>query len=289
MGVMFAFNTNNTFKKTKANYTIRLASWNIGTMSGKPQNTTIKRHSIDEIVNSLLNQNADIICLQEYEDCRNGCKSLEIIKKKYPYYYFPGWIIGPYRHRGGNVIFSKYPIVKNDSTRFENGENIITANIAINDDTISLFTTHLDSYRFSRAEFKEIDGIAKEDVVTKKSVTGIVGKMKNTLKTHSEQADIAIKFMATTTYPTVFCADLNEVANNNTYWKIRGEKQDAFLQKGFGLGKTFNSLSPVLRIDYIMPDNNFEVTQFNIIEEGMSDHSLLVADLLLKKYQDKKN
>ena len=117
IAVMFAFNTNNTFKKAKSNYSIRLVSWNIANMSGKTQNTTNKKHSIDEIINSLLAQNADVICLQEYEDCRNGCKSLEIIKKKYPYYYFPGWIIGPYRHRSGSVIFSKYPIVKNDSTR----------------------------------------------------------------------------------------------------------------------------------------------------------------------------
>ena len=285
---MFAFNTNNTFKKAKSNYSIRLVSWNIANMSGKTQNTTNKKHSIDEIINSLLAQNADVICLQEYEDCRNGCKSLEIIKKKYPYYYFPGWIIGPYRHRSGSVIFSKYPIVKNDSTRFDNGENIITTDVAINDDTISFYTTHLESYKFSKDEFKEIDGIATEDVVSKKSIRGIIGKMKNTLKTHSKQAAVVINFMSKTTYPIVFCGDLNEVANNNTYWEIRGNKQDAFLQKGFGLGKTFNSLSPVLRIDYIMPDNNFEVVQFNIIDEGLSDHNLLVSDLMLKKYQTAK-
>lgn len=288
MGVMFAFNTNNTFKKVKANYNIRVASWNIGNMSGKPQNTKGKRHNVEEIVAALLQQNADIVCLQEYEDCKNGCKSIELIKKKYPYYYFPGWITGIYRHGSGNAIFSKYPIIKSDSTAFENGENIIAAGIAINDDTIAVFTTHLDSYRFSRKEFKQIDDITKEENVSKKSIKGIVGKMKNTLIKHSEQADIVVKKMSETTYPVVFCADMNEVANNNTYWKIRDEKQDAFLQKGFGLGKTFNSLSPVLRIDYIMPDNNFEVTQFTIVEEGLSDHSLLLTDLVLKKYQKEK-
>jgi endonuclease/exonuclease/phosphatase family metal-dependent hydrolase len=286
--VIFAFNTNNTFKKNKANYNIRIVSWNIGNMSGKRQNQFGKKHSVTEIIKSLLKQNADVLCLQEFEDCKYGCKSLELIKKEYPYYYFPGWIIGLHRHGSGNAIFSKYPIVKGDSTRFENGENIITADIVINDDTVAVFTTHLDSYRFSRDEFKEIDAVATEDAIPKKNYKGIISKLNNTMITHSEEANVVINFLSNSKYPTVFCGDLNEVANNNNYWRIRGNRQDAFLKKGWGFGKTFNSLSPILRIDYIMPDNNFEVTQFGIVEEGMSDHSLLITDLILKKYQAEK-
>jgi len=80
--------------------------------------------------------------LQEFADCKSGCKSQELIKKNIHYSYFPGWIIGPYRHGSGNVIFSKYPIIRGDSTRFENGENVISADIVINDDTIS-FLQHI--------------------------------------------------------------------------------------------------------------------------------------------------
>jgi endonuclease/exonuclease/phosphatase family metal-dependent hydrolase len=288
INVMFAFNTNDSFKKVKANYNLRVASWNIGNMSGRPQNNSSKRHSAEEIINSLIKQNADVICLQEFEECRNGCKSLELIKKKYQYYYFPGWIIGPHRHGSGSAIFSKYPIIKNDSTRFENGENIITTDIAIESDTISFFTTHLDSYRFSKEEFIEIDNVVKEDAIPKNNLSGIISKMKNTLEVHNKQADIVKEYINKTNYPSIFCGDLNEVSNNNTYWKIRGNRQDAFLAKGFGLGKTFNSLSPVLRIDYVMPDNNFEVKQFNLVDEKMSDHKMLVVDLMLKKYQTEK-
>ena len=288
INVMFAFNTNNTFKKVKANYNIRVISWNVGNMSGRPQNTTVKRHSIDDITNSLLKQNADVICLQEFEECKSGCRSAELIKKKYPYYFFPGWIIGPYRHGSGSAIFSKYPIIKSDSSRFENGENVITTDIAVDEDTISFFTTHLDSYKFSKDEFKEIDNVGKKETVAKRNLKGIFSKMKNTFITHDEQSNVVNQFMTNATYPLIFCGDLNEVANNNIYWKIRGDKQDAFLAKGFGLGKTFNSLSPVLRIDYVMPDKNFEVTQFNLIDEKMSDHKMLVVDLMLKKYQTEK-
>ena len=37
-----------------------------------------------------------------------------------------------------------------------------------------------------------------------------------------------------------------------------------------------------------MPDNNFEVMQFNLVDEGMSDHKMLVVDLMLKKYDVEK-
>ncbi len=288
INVMFAFNTNDSFKKVKANYNLRIVSWNIGNMSGRPQTNNFKRHSVDEIINSLIKQNADVICLQEFEECQHGCKSLELIKKRYQYYYFPGWIIGPHKHGSGNAIFSKYPIIKNDSTRFENGENIITTDIVIENDTLSFFTAHLDSYKFSRDEFKEIDNVVKDEPISKNNLSGIFSKMKSTLEIHSQQADIVKEYINKTNYPSIFCGDLNEVSNNNTYWKIRGERQDAFLAKGFGLGKTFNSLSPVLRIDYVMPDNSFEVKQFNLVDEKMSDHKMLVVDLMLKKYQTEK-
>ncbi len=288
ISVMFAWNTNDTFKKTKANYNVRIVSWNIGNMNGRTQKFGAKRHSVDEIISSLLKQNADVICLQEYEDCKNGCKSVELIKKKYPYYYFPGWVFGIHKHASGNVIFSKYPITKTDSSTFSNGENIISTSIAINEDTVTLFTTHLNSYKFSRNEFNEINEVIKEEVAPPKNLKGIINKMRKTLISHSEEAEIIAKFLDKTNHSSIFCGDLNELPNNNAYWQIRKDRQDAFLAKGSGFGKTFNSLSTILRIDYIMPDEDFEVTQFNLVDEEMSDHKMLVADLMLKKYQAEK-
>lgn len=288
LAVIFSFNSNTLFKPEKENYNIRVISWNIGNLSGRPQNTKQKRNSVEDIVAFINKQNADVVCLQEFEDCRNGCKSVELLKKKYPHCYFPSWVIGKYKHGSGNVIFSKNPIVATDSVSYQNGENIITASIAFENDTIAFYTTHLDSYRFSKQEFKEIDAVGKDENLSKKNVKGIFTKLKNTFKTHAEQAEVITQFMSQATQPVIFCADLNEIPNNNTYWKVKGEKQDAFLQKGFGLGKTFNSLSPALRIDYIMPDNNFSVTQFDVKDEAMSDHSLLVCDLVLKKYLSEK-
>jgi len=50
-----------------------------------------------------------------------------------------------------------------------------------------------------------------------------------------------------------------------TYFNIKGDLQDAFLKKGFGIGAPFSGLSPTLRIDYIFADQNFKIEQFNRI------------------------
>jgi endonuclease/exonuclease/phosphatase family metal-dependent hydrolase len=59
--------------------------------------------------------------------------------------------------------------------------------------------------------------------------------------------------------------------------------QDAFLKKGFGIGRTFTGLSPTLRIDYIFGDKHFEIKQFNRLVKDLSDHYMLVSDVQLKK------
>ena len=58
--------------------------------------------------------------------------------------------------------------------------------------------------------------------------------------------------------------------------------QDAFLKKGFGVGRTFSAISPTLRIDYIFADDHFRIDQFRRIVRNYSDHYMLVADIKIK-------
>jgi endonuclease/exonuclease/phosphatase family metal-dependent hydrolase len=84
-------------------------------------------------------------------------------------------------------------------------------------------------------------------------------------------------------YPFIICGDFNDVPNSYTYFHIKGNSQDAFLKKGFAIGRTYIALAPTLRIDYILPSPEFEVKQFDMIDEDLSDHIMLVTDLILKK------
>lgn len=107
--------------------------------------------------------------------------------------------------------------------------------------------------------------------------------MKLAFNRRAVQANIVREAIDRSPYPSIICGDFNDVPNSYAYFRIRGERQDAFLKKGFAVGRTFISLAPTLRIDYILPDRNFEVKQFDMVDEDLSDHIMLVSDLLLKK------
>jgi endonuclease/exonuclease/phosphatase family metal-dependent hydrolase len=53
--------------------------------------------------------------------------------------------------------------------------------------------------------------------------------------------------------------------------------QDAFLQKGNGIGRTFLNISPTLRIDYIFCPEQFKIHDFITHQWGMSDHNAIEA------------
>ncbi len=78
------------------------------------------------------------------------------------------------------------------------------------------------------------------------------------------------------------CGDFNDVPNSYTYFHIRQNWQDVFLATSMGIGRTYLNIAPTLRIDYILPDNHFKIIQFDMVDENLSDHLMLIADLGLK-------
>jgi endonuclease/exonuclease/phosphatase family metal-dependent hydrolase len=108
-------------------------------------------------------------------------------------------------------------------------------------------------------------------------------KMKNAFMIRAVQASNIQAQLAKSPYPTSITGDFNDVPSSYTYKTIKGNLQDAFLKKGFGIGLTFMGLSPTLRIDYILADNRWEVKGWESVDENLSDHHMVFSDLLLKK------
>jgi endonuclease/exonuclease/phosphatase family metal-dependent hydrolase len=110
----------------------------------------------------------------------------------------------------------------------------------------------------------------------------IFSKIKTGSVIRSRQANMVNEVLKESPYPVLFAGDLNDVPTTYTYAKVRGDMQDVFLQKGIGIGRTFTSLSPTLRIDYIFADENFSILQYKKYVRELSDHYMQVADLKLK-------
>lgn len=288
INVFWAFNAPSAFQYQKKPAQIRIASWNVARFLEWKRNNNEKSQTRLKMLEQIQKQSPDILCLEEFFHSPDSIfynNINEIKAMGYPYYYFSYDPDGDFQYIG-SAIFSKYPMLDTGLVRYFRPsipEALVHADIKVNEDTIRVFTTHLQSVQFRQKDYEAITEIQNaEDSLYVNSKT-VLAKLRKAILLRSSQADIARQIMDDSPYPTIFCGDLNDTPNSYTYFTIRGPMQDAFLQKGFGIGRTYSSLSPTLRIDYIFTDHQFSIKQFTRVVKYLSDHFMIMADVELKK------
>ena len=85
----------------------------------------------------------------------------------------------------------------------------------------------------------------------------IIGKFKRGFLKRQEQADRIRAEIKKSPYPVIVTGDFNDVPNSYAYHTIGKGMNNAFVEKGGGLGRTFSGISPVLRIDNIFVDEKY--------------------------------
>ncbi len=292
VSVIFAWHISSpAFNTLKADSTIRIVDWNVASMYGLSKNPLTKSHDRLEIASLIQSRDPDIICLQEFSHSYKrgpSADNISLFITKYPYYFFSKDLTkGEGTYLSGSIIFSRYPFADSGKIIFQGhvpeSESLIYADIKKGNDTIRIYTAHLQSYAFDTADYSNMEKIKDRDNQAIAASESIFSKMKLAFTRRGAQADIVRNEIDKSPYPSIMCGDFNDVPNSYTYMHIRGERQDAFLKSSFGIGKTYISLGPALRIDYILPDNHFNIRQFNLTDEGLSDHQMLTSDLSLKK------
>lgn len=283
IAVVFAWSGQASFSKRKAENNIRIVDWNVQSFNGLTNNVDAKKLVRNEVAASILKINPDIICLQEFNTAATE-NNINLFTASHPNYYFSEDHKGNAAdYKSGCIIFSKYPIIHTGKIDFPSEESLIYADLLKGTDTIRIFTTHLQSFKFKKKDYADIERIKESDKSAIPASKGIIRKMKAAYQKRGIQANMVKEELAKSPYPSLICGDFNDVPNSYTYFTIKGSRQDAFLRKNFGIGRSFISLAPTLRIDYILPDEKFEVKQFDMIDESLSDHIMLVADIRLKK------
>jgi endonuclease/exonuclease/phosphatase family metal-dependent hydrolase len=291
--VFFAFHIPGSFRYNREAGTIRIVDWNVARFIEMKRNNNKGSQTRTKMIELLRQQNADILCLQEFFHSFDSTyyANIDDISKElnYPYWFYSHDVDGD-KHFTGNIIFSRFPIVDSGLIRFPRPtlpEALMHADIKVNGDTIRVYTTHLQSLQLGKSDYERLGEIKNaEDSILENSKT-ILSKLKRGFTHRSIQAEIIKEVLGDSPYPVIFCGDLNDVPNSFTYTTVRGGMQDAFLKKGFGIGRTYAALSPTLRIDYIFADVDFSVRQFTRIIKNYSDHYTIVADLSLRKPRKK--
>ncbi|MBC7901779.1 MAG: endonuclease/exonuclease/phosphatase family protein [Gemmatimonadaceae bacterium] len=294
ISVLFAFHPFASKSDKKEEGSLRVMQWNISRLD--QMNKTRPGGSFrSQILETVRKHDADVLCFQEFLESNNARELEENIpyfvnELKYPYHYFARdhrrWD-GVYEH--GVIIFSRFPILDTLRLRYSGpdslkaSESLIHTDIDFRGQRVRIFTTHMQSLLFGGEDYYKLKSIATaEDSAVEKSKS-IIKKFRRAYGLRSSQAELVRRELDSSPYPEILCGDFNDVPNSFCYFKVKGDRQDAFLREGFGLGRSFASLSPTLRIDYIFADKKFEVLQCRKFKLPYSDHYPIVADFLLSK------
>jgi len=281
--VYIPFNLSADFNESKKSTELRVVTWNVNLMnySAKNDETAIKEN--EKIFTILHDLNADVICLQDFFTAVIPDKRYNFIDSfrnymGYNYSYFsrdyPKFEGNFY---SGTIIFSKYKIVDSIKIKFPKpiSGSIIKIGLLYQDDTIDVVSTHLQNINFGRDEDMALKDsshdINKSPGFLKKLIYGYEDQMK--------QVSSVQKVLDKSNRPIIFAGDLNDVPTSYTYSNIKREMKDVWLQKGTGLGITFNFNKYPLRIDYIFYSDKFTCKQTKKIQSTASDHYGIITDL----------
>jgi endonuclease/exonuclease/phosphatase family metal-dependent hydrolase len=299
IGLIFGLHFSGSFTPVKDSTTLRVMSWNVRRFT--PYNKDYfdpKNNNLSDIIEEVVKYQPDVLCLQEfYTGPSKKRRNLELFRDSlhYPYVSIETVTTGAPRSQSGTVIFSRYPFTKTYIYQLpENyataAEDPVAADILVGKDTIRVITFHLQSYGFLNRDYEDLYKIKNQEDQALRASKNIFRKMQYAFSLRGVQSDIIEREVSRSPYPVIVCGDLNDVPNSYAYQTVRGDMQDAFLEEGAGLGKSFISgrskfltWLPTLRIDYIFMSPVFEVTQFRMVTRKLSDHRGLITDLKLPK------
>lgn len=287
------FHAGEKFSAVKQAGYIRIMSWNVKWFDEQKKDKKGQRSRRREMLDFIRQQQADVLCFQEFLATNiTGTEYDNVSEIKamgYPYHYFAGdYIKRNGRYIAGAVIFSRFPIA--DTLRWQYkgekkeraAESLLAADIVFEKDTFRVFTTHLQSVLLQKNDYRSISIIRNAEDSMVEASRSILKKLRNGYRYRGSQADLVREQLDASPFPAMICGDFNDVPNSYTYFTIRGDRQDAFLKAGWGLGRTYGDLSNTLRIDYILPASSFEVVAFRRSGLPYSDHYPILADLRLQ-------
>ena len=285
ISVVFKFHLPQSFNAVKATNNLRLLSWNVSSWDefnkAKRGGTSYRALMFEEVRKT----NADILCFQEFLESTNPAAFEptipELQKMGYPFHYFIRTQSVIDNTVMGMSIFSKFEIINSGSFDFNDrgtAQQVIYTDVKFKNETIRVITIHLQSVKFGKEEYISLNEIKHTNKEGLKDSKTIISKLKRAYPFRKNQAEMVNEFVKKSPYPVILCGDFNDVPNSYAYFTVKGNLQDAFLEKGSGIGRTFRFISPTLRIDYIFADKKFDVTQYHRLTVPYSDHYGILAD-----------
>ena len=245
---------------------ITVLTWNTGRMG------EFKKPEKNEVIQYLMSQDADVICLQEVDVYKDAQflplpEVRQTLSKKYPYSYIDFSVYNK-RHQYGTMVWAKYPLINKQSIHYETQGNLSNrCDMVVGRDTLRLINNHLESYKLESGDLKDVDRIE--------------AKWKRAIPLRNAQARVVRREIEASPYPVIVVGDFNSVALSFAYWHISAGLHDAWNETHFWeWGATYEYKGIGLRIDYILCSNPLKPVACEVKETTGSDHKPVVATLV---------
>ncbi len=295
LGSMFALHPATT-KQTTTGQHLRVATWNAHLFNFFENNGRLD----EQMLQKANDFNADIFAVQElvFSLDSSSPNTLEKVKTRLGYKYVVAAndrTFGVHTnlkqkneryHPFCVAIFSNYPILRWEKVQSlkEYNHTFLWTDVLVKTDTIRIFNIHLQSMHFAKKDYEFIENIDQQDMGDMKNKgRNIIRKMKTAYLLRASQAKDVKEELDKSPYPIIVCGDMNDVPNSYAYQTISNNLFDSYTEKGWGIGRTFQFLSPTLRIDYILHSKALSLKQVQLIRPSLSDHNPVIADFNLPK------
>lgn len=187
----------------------------------------------------------------------------------------------------GTAIFSRFPIINYQAVFLDPYIAISYSDIVFpKKDTIRVFAVHLHTFGLSDEDKTYIEELKKRTATGLNQIRFFFWKFNYAYRLRAAEAEKLAAFIDDSPYPVIVGGDFNDLPFSYTYAKVRGELEDAFTERGVGFGRTYNQISPTLRIDHVFYNPGlFDVAAFKTPDVPWSDHRPLVMQMQIRRKQ----
>jgi len=237
------------------------------TQSTSSDYMTQNRENPTEMSELIIKQDADIVCLQEYEGWY--CDYLKkVLSANYPFF-----VQMPEMPKE-SAVFSKYPI---EDVKQIPGDLVMEMTINRKGRIIKLIVCHMASNRIDSIN-KELEGRAMWYERFGSYMDGI-NKAGEKRVDEVEKIKKRVKSCLSKGIPVVVCGDMNDVGGSKPLRILKSAGlKDAWWEKGLGFGFTYYGHQWMkFRLDHIMYSDALKCKSVKVVRQDFSDHNPIVA------------
>ena len=223
----------------------------------------------------LLNEDADLVLLQEYNPLLFPVVQHQL-EKKYRY-GSPFKMADRYK-----AIYSRYPVsdyiqLKDEwdyGKKVEGGEDkgylpICSMTVSFDSYELCVVNCHLHSNNFSIALRK----LKRKEVGLLYFFKEAINLLLQGIEERERQTRLLAEYVRGINRPLLICGDMNEVSGSSIMKKFTGKVlKDAWWQKGRGFGFTLATKGMRWRLDHILYSEGIKIDLMKVVRSKLSDH-----------------